>query len=274
MEEDPSPLFFELAHPQRLRILSLLEGGPEPLKVLSSTLGIVPPEALRHLQRLVRQRLVERAPEGGFALTPYGRLVLGDVGSFGFLFRRREFFLGHDLSGLPTPFVHRLAELSGPDPGEGVSVTLRYVESILANAERYVSFLTDQPVLKWEDLVEQGQDRALPVRVIFPTSERRSVDRLPDRLTTGRNVEFRYLPNIPLALALNERVAGVAFRSSRGEIDYSHALGGEQEPFHRWCQDLFEHYWESTGPFPRSAPTLDPRERPTLADGRSPSARR
>ena len=132
------------------------------------------------------------------------------------------------------------------------------MESILANAERYVSSLTDQAVLKWEDLAVKGQNRALPVRGIFPASERRSVERLPDRLIAGRNVEFRYLSSIPLALALNERVAGVAFRLSGGEIDYSHALGGDQEPFHRWCQDLFEHYWESTRPFPRSAPARGP----------------
>ncbi len=252
MAEDPSPLFFELAHPRRLRILSFLEGGPQPLKTISSKLGIVPPEALRHLQRMVHQRLVERVPAGGFALTGYGLLVVRGTGSIGFLFRRREFFLEHDLSGLPPAFVHRLVELSGADPGEGVSVTLRHLDSVLTGAEQYLLFLTDQPVIKWEDLVQEVQERSLSVRVIFPASERRSVEGLPDRRTAARNVEFRYLPTIPLALALNERVAGVAFRLLRGEIDYSHGLGGDQEPFHRWCLDLFEHYWEETRPLPRS----------------------
>jgi predicted transcriptional regulator len=248
MAEDPAALFFELAHAHRLRILQFLAEGPQPLKVISSRLGILPPEALRHLQRLVRQRVVERIPAGGFALTGYGQLVAEGVGSFAFLSRRREFFLEHDLAGLPPAFLHRLAELSGPDPGEGVSVTLRHVEGVLSGAEEYAWFLTDQAILKWTDLTRELRERALQVRVIFPASERRSVEQLPDRLRVARSVEFRYLPTVPLALALNERMAGVAFRLPHGDIDYSHAVGGDQEPFHRWCLDLFRYYWERPRP--------------------------
>lgn len=48
---------------------------------------------------------------------------------------------------------------------------------------------------------------------------------------------------IKVGIAMNERTAGVTFPSLSGDIDFNNGFGSDDPMFHKWCEDIFLHYW-------------------------------
>ncbi len=238
-------LFFELSHPQRLVLLASLSGASRRLSELARETRQGAPEVSRHLARLSAQGLLERAPGGGYRLTGYGRLVVAAVDSLEGLCARRGFLKDHDLTVLPPGFASRLNELSTDPPGATFTESLRHVEDVLESAREFAWFMTDQGLLTADRVLSTVRRRRAAVRVLFPRSL------LPPPGARGASrardlpIEFRVLPEVKVALALNELVGGVCFAAPSGPIDYAIGFRGSSPRFRAWCQDLFEHYWRS-----------------------------
>ena len=66
-------LFFELASESRLSILLELQGENLKMQEIARRLNVTPTEAFRQLERLSAARLVQRQPDGTFALSEYGK---------------------------------------------------------------------------------------------------------------------------------------------------------------------------------------------------------
>ncbi len=77
-------LFFELASESRLSILRELKKENLKMQEIARRLDVTPTEAFRQLERLSTAVLVQRQPDGMFALTEYGKLVLRNFHFFGF----------------------------------------------------------------------------------------------------------------------------------------------------------------------------------------------
>jgi predicted transcriptional regulator len=237
-------LFFELSHGKRLAILRVLSEESARLSDIAVKVQISAPEAVRHLGRLARQRLVARDSEGEYGLTPYGRLVADRLPWFEFLLRERDFLRSHDLTVLPPPFVSRLSELSQLEEGSNFSATLRHVERVLSGASDFAWFLSDQALLTSADVLDAAKKTGVTVRAIVPESllPPAGPGRTPDRTSEG--VEIRVLPEVKVGIAMNEQIAGVSFPDLTGRIDHSAGLRGSSEEFRGWCRDLFQHYWD------------------------------
>jgi predicted transcriptional regulator len=104
-------LFFELASESRLSILRELQTENLKMQEIARRLDVTATEAFRQLERLSAALLVQKQPEGTFAITQYGKLVLQLSSSLDFAFKHKEYFLTHDVWGIAEGVV---PELMGP----------------------------------------------------------------------------------------------------------------------------------------------------------------
>jgi predicted transcriptional regulator len=114
-KEGLDKLFFELASESRLSILHQLQKENLKMQEIARRLDVTPTEAFRQLERLSNASLVQRQPDGAFALAEFGKLVLQMSSSFDFIYKYKEYFSTHDLITLPSQFVNRVGELSGAE---------------------------------------------------------------------------------------------------------------------------------------------------------------
>ncbi len=229
---------FEVASEDRLRILTFLEQKALRLTEIARKLPATDPEASRHLSRLSRAGLVTKTVNGAYALTPLGRLACAILPSFAILGSRREYFLSHDLSSIPSEFLHRIGELAEHRYLDHLDGILGLAQELTSEATEYVWIMTDRPVR-----LEHRHPRpeSLSVRCIVPRSFDVATFSLLRQNWPGANIELAYLETIPAALLTNERRAGILFPGLDRQIDWNRGLSGGSAAFHGWCRDLFEH---------------------------------
>ena len=104
-------MFFELASETRLDILRELKNENLKMQEIARRIDVTATEAFRQLERLSNALLVQRQPDGTFALAEYGKLVLQLSSSLEFASKHKEYFSTHDVTRLPIQFVNRLGEL-------------------------------------------------------------------------------------------------------------------------------------------------------------------
>ena len=86
-------LFFELASESRLNILRELQTKNLKMQEIARRLDLTATEAFRQLERLSTAFLVQRQPDGAYALTQYGKLELHLSSSMEFILKNKKYFL-------------------------------------------------------------------------------------------------------------------------------------------------------------------------------------
>ena len=87
-------------------------------------------------------------------------------------------------------------------------------------------------------------------RVIVPAS---SIDWTSVRADVGTHkgrIEYHLIedPNdIKAGMAINEKIAGVAFPDNTGKLDFDSGFRSNDPVFRKWCQDLFVFHWNKKG---------------------------
>lgn len=232
-------LFFELASESRLSILRELQAENLKMNKIASRLDVTATEAFRQLQRLSEAMLVQRQPEGTFAITCYGKLVLHLCSSFEFASKHREYFLTHDVWRLPMQFVNRLGELSQTKLIMDAMENINMGEQMFIEAEQYAWGLAEGRVPELMDpIMDQKIRKGLKLKMLIPESDLSTV---PAMKTP--NVELRGISDIPAIIGITEKEATVCFRFIGGRLDYA-GFSGKDPTFLNWAKDLFLYYWE------------------------------
>jgi len=234
-------LLFVLSSNDRQRLLLELKTDRPRLTQLAQKLSATVQETSKHLARLSDAKLVEKYSNGSYRLTAYGAQVLSLLPSFDFLSRNREYFLSHDLSFLPPGFIQRIGELSDYQYRSHVSGMISNAEQVVREAEQYAWLMVDQcPTYSFNPKhPEKVSVRAL-VSDIRPEAYQWG------RTTFGYRLELRFMDNIKIAIAMNEKIAQVCFPDLDGRIDYNSGFISDSPDFHRWCHDLYSFYWDSS----------------------------
>ena len=94
-------LFFELASENRLSILHELTKENLKMQEIARRLDVTATEAFRQLERLSAALLVQRQPDGTFAIAEYGEIVLQLSSSLDFVSKYKDYFSKHDIIRLP-----------------------------------------------------------------------------------------------------------------------------------------------------------------------------
>lgn len=245
--QEITDLYFLLSNPNRLALLSELEMENLRLTQLTEKLSVTAQETHKHLVRLTAANLIEKASNGSYKLTSYGRLLLNLMPSFHFLSKNRDYFLTHDISFLPIEFVHRISELAEHEPANHVGRVVGQIERLIRDAENYIYAMSDGCVSNhYEDgTVEYLSSRKISCRSIVSTLN-------PDREKFGHvnklgaRFEFRELDDVKVATVVDEKSAIVCFSDLNGRIDFNRGFLGTDPSFHKWCRDLFAYYWDKS----------------------------
>jgi predicted transcriptional regulator len=232
-------LFFELASESRLRILRELQTKNLKMNEIARRLDVTATEAFRQLQRLSEAMLVQKQPEGTYAITGYGKLVLHLCSSFEFASKHREYFLSHDVWRIPLQFLNRLGELSQTSLIMDSMENINRGERMFIDAEQYAWGLAEGRIPELMDpIMDQKIAKGLQVKMIIPEADLSTVPALKIP-----NVEVRGISDIPVILGITEKGATVCFRFIGGRVDYA-GFSGKDPTFLNWAKDLFLYYWE------------------------------
>jgi predicted transcriptional regulator len=184
--------------------------------------------------------LVQRLPDGNFALAPFGRLVLQLSSSLEFISKYRGYFSTHDLTKLPIQFLNRLAELAQTRLVTDTIEFLNLGENAYAEMEQFGWGMAEGTIPQHMlPVMDKKVDRGIRMKFIVPEN-RFETD---TSAKPAKNLETRTLPELPAIIVLTEKVAGLCFRQMTGKMDYA-GFFGTDETFRNWVKDLFQYYWE------------------------------
>jgi predicted transcriptional regulator len=233
-------LLFELASESRLSILSELQKENLKMQDIARRLDVTATEAFRQLQRLSEAGLVQKQPEGTFAITQYGKLVLHLSASFEFISKHKDYFSTHDIMRLPLQFVNRLSELSQAELVMDTIKSLNKGEHALMEAEQYGWGIAEGTIPEhMGPIMDKRIQKGLKLKFLIPeNSTLANVN--PTEMT--RNLEVKYLSELPALVVLTEKEGSICLRQIGGRMDYA-GFFGKQPDFLNWVKDLFLYYW-------------------------------
>jgi predicted transcriptional regulator len=231
-QEGIEKLFFELASESRLGILRKLNEKNWKMNEIARKLDLTTTETFRQLQRLSEGLLVQKQPEGTYAITGYGRLVLQLSASLEFVFKHKEYFVKHDISRLPRQFLSRIGELSQTDLMTGMVESTMKSSMLIGEAKRFMWAVSPEPVPQAFEEISKQIPEGAEYRILSPQP--------PMKLP---NLENRTLSEPPAIMVVTEKEAVICFRLVGGKVDYA-GFSGKDPAFLNWTKDLFLYYWE------------------------------
>ena len=238
-------LLFELGSEGRLRILSSLNDQSMKLSQLAKRHSSTIQEVSRQCKRLEEGGLIERRQDGKFALTPVGNVTLSLLPSFSLLRDESEYFSTHDMSSLPIAFVERMGELVEHRRLDHIDDVLQFQHDVVKESERFVWFMSDQPVGHSLRADHSHFSHDTTLRVILPSRVDMAAFKSA-KIAMGSRFEVGLLGNVNLVIAMNEKTAAFGLPTLDGRPDYSRGFVGDTQGFLGWCQDLFSYYWEKS----------------------------
>jgi predicted transcriptional regulator len=240
-------LLFELSSNERINIMLELQKSGLKLSQISRKMDLTVTEASRHLQRLNEAMLIQKDNEGYFQLTPFGKLSMSLLPALGFASKHREYFLEYDISKIPIEFVERIGELEKSAYVSEIFRNLEEGENRIREASELVWILSDQVLASSiPTLAEKMKNTPFDLRIVlpegmFPPEEK---SRLPSNISY---IQKRVLPRVDISIVCTEKYAVFCLSNRNGKIDYT-GFAGTDKKFHKWCKDLFLHYWEKAKP--------------------------
>jgi predicted transcriptional regulator len=232
-------LFYELASEDRIAILKELCLSRLKMQDIARKLDLTATEASRQLQRMSQAKLLERRPEGTYSTTQFGMLLLKLSASMELVYKNDDYFLAHDTTKIPLPFVNRIGELSQAILIADLNLDLARWETLIKSAKEYVWVITPQAMGHLSRVMADKLLEGVKLRSIFREDIRESKASFP----SGKNVERKLLPAVPVIMIISEKEASVSFPRLDGNIDYP-SFFGTDSIFLKWVNDLYIHYWE------------------------------
>jgi len=238
-QEGLDKLFFELASESRLGILFELQTKNLKMQEVAQKLSLTHTEVFRQLQRLSEALLIQKKPEGTYAITQNGKLLLELSRSFEFVSRFRQSLLSRDLERIPYQFINRLGELSQAKLSMDTNEMINNAEQLIIGAEKYLWLIGQRPLSSLNQKADEISQKGVQVKLLFDENSRKFYDNIPER----RNFEKRVVPTIPAIMLINEKLAGINILSTDKRGD-SMVLYGSDPKLLRWADDLFLYFWE------------------------------
>jgi predicted transcriptional regulator len=242
--EAAAGLLFELGSEDRLRMLTEISKTPMKLGELAKIMSSTIQEASRQCGRLEEAGLLEKHPDAKYGLTTVGRLSISLLPAFVLLREEREYFSSHDASSLPSVFIERIGELLEHQRIGHIDEALKFQQTVIKESNRYVWFMSDQPVGHSFRPEHAHFSPQTSLRLILPKSVDTELFREAKR-QMGSRLQIGLVDDVKIVLALNEKIAAFALPALDGRIDYSRGFTGDSSSFQGWCRDLFDYYWNT-----------------------------
>ena len=246
-------ILFELSNQDRYNILQALKTDRYNVTNMSKRLSLTTQETSRHFNRLSETSLIERTVTGEYCLTPYGRLMMSQASGIFFAATNREYFVDHETDDLPPRFSSCLMALNVSRLITDVMVVFANIERIIDEANEYIYRLTDRYNMMSLPKLEEATERG----VKFNLMQTKHFQYPPDWPGPGvvlrearqeGNFDVRSSDEANIFIAMNEKeVAVLAFPMEKNLFDYR-GFSSTDPLFHKWCEGIFNYFWESAVP--------------------------
>lgn len=238
-QEGLDKLFFELASESRIGILMELQKCDTKMPEIARKLNLTHTETFRQLQRLSEALLVVKKPDGSYAITQNGKLLMGFSHSFEFVLKFRQLILTRDIWRIPYQFIDRIGELSEANLITDVAETVNIVENIILGAEKFLLCMGRKPIRSLSEDAGKPVQKGVPVKVLFDEENKEYYQKYIE----NKYFEKRVIPTIPAVMVISEKYATINFLPLDNRQDMK-TLYGQDSKILKWASDLFLYYWE------------------------------
>jgi len=115
---------------------------------------------------------------------------------------------------------------------------------VMEEAGEYVWILTDQVMTTTIPIIREGYGKGIRFRILLPQQLTLPPGfQLPKPAPTSP-IEIKWLEEVRVCVMMNEGLAGLCLPDSAGKIDFTTGFASRDPKFHKWCRDLYLHYWE------------------------------
>jgi predicted transcriptional regulator len=232
---------------------------PSKISSLARELDITAQEAFRNINRLTEANLIKRGDDelgstGVFYLTELGRLIMKQFPYFLVIRKYQLIFEDHTLKNVPDKFVHRLGALQNCNVIKNVTAVFEKLKKLELNTKKCLRIMVSEA---WPEEGRILVDRAINGvdvlgmfgrNTVFPQEVIDSVIPHIDRLEKSGKIKRKMLDTVELAIYISDSESAVMLPNIKGEVDMSMLLVGNDSIFNEWCLDIFNHFWELTGP--------------------------
>jgi predicted transcriptional regulator len=235
---------------------ALRDGKSFTLSQLSEQAGASSPAAVHALRELAKEHLTHQDEHRNYVLTNIGEIVMRKLEETNLvikvLSKNRQFWLEHDLSGIPTSLLDRIGCLKDSEIIFSTPTDLFKIVStfyiLLENAKeiRGVSpIYNEELTTNFIKLVNKGVDVELVVTPEVLDAVLKSADRSELKEALQGNLTFFKIERQPsLAFTVTDYFMELGFFRPDGTYDWSNELLSYSEDSLSWGRKLYQYYVE------------------------------
>jgi predicted transcriptional regulator len=237
----------------RVDVLMSLSERAKRLSELRAELGIRDTTILHALTELESSSLVRQSGRN-YELTPIGAvyaLILEDVlGADDAIDRQKDFWLRHDISGIPESLLKGIGALRGArvimsEPTDLAKVHETFLK--LLSESRQVMGISPIFHIDYISVVRELVVKGANIKIIVTDKVLRNIiDSVGlDALTStmkGGNLKLLLKDELKVAMTVTENILSLGLFTLDGSYDYSMDLVGEDKEAIGWGRALFDHY--------------------------------
>ncbi|MEA2054607.1 MAG: winged helix-turn-helix domain-containing protein [Candidatus Thermoplasmatota archaeon] len=233
-------------------MMSLME-GPKTSGQLRDEIGVSSPNVIHAARELEKEKLLI-GKEDGYHLTSIGNVIssklLDMVSTMAVLEKNKDFWLAHDMQGIPKEFLDRIDELGEAEIIKSTPTNVikgfTYYFQLVRNAKKVMGV---SPILhpRFPPIIEKIVTRGVDVKLIL-TEEifeigKKKYHRLFQELINKENFQVWISEDpIKVAFTVTDSLLSFALFNLDGTFDSSNDLVSKNKGAINWGRELFEHY--------------------------------
>jgi predicted transcriptional regulator len=233
---------------------TLRDGQSLTLSQLSERVGASSPAAVHALRELAKEQLTYQDEKRNYALTNIGEIVMRKLEEINVgintLSKHRQFWLEHDLSGIPSSLLDKIGCLEDSEVVTSTPTDLFKIIStynlLLQNAKEVrgvTPFFTEDMPASFIELVGKGGDIELVVTPEVLDAVLKHVDRSELKKALQTNLKFFTIEPPPvLAFTVTDYFMDLGFFRHDGMYDWSKELLSYSEGSLSWGRKLYQYY--------------------------------
>ncbi|MEM1513765.1 MAG: winged helix-turn-helix domain-containing protein [Candidatus Thermoplasmatota archaeon] len=240
----------------KMKILMSLLEGVKTSRQMMEEIGTSLSSVLHTARELEEKKWIEEKREG-FILTPAGKIlakkVLDFTNSFYVTGKHKEFWLTHDIDGIPEEFINRIGEIKD---SEIVKSSPKNLLQVLALYVKHVSRAKDlagiSPVYveEFSNLVKKLLKKEAKIKLViskdiadkvFDAYKKEADEEIREKVEKGY-LKIWIIDDVRIAMTVTESFVSVGLFNLDGTYDFSQDLVSYDEEAIKWGRDLFEYY--------------------------------
>ncbi|MBC7080905.1 MAG: winged helix-turn-helix domain-containing protein [Thermoplasmatales archaeon] len=240
----------------KMKILMSLLEGTKTSRQLMEEIGISLSSVLHTARELEDKKYIEERKEG-FVLTPAGKIVgqkvLDLTNSFYVTGKHKEFWLTHDVDGIPKQFIARIGEIRNTEivkssPKNLLQVLALYVKHVSKAKE--LAGISPVYVEEFSNLVKKLLNKGAKIRLViskniadkvFEAYKKEADEELRKKVEEG-NLKIWLIDDVKIAMTVTESFVSIGLFNLDGTYDFSQDLVSYDEEAIEWGRELFEYY--------------------------------